>query len=214
MNNAFYIGNVAIIRLLLDAGAELEYRNFRTWTSLSYLWDPTRPAHTTTTEIIEICASHGFAAWNDTDPSGWTPLHRAAAYGRGEDILNLESKGANLHSYTTDFLWGPMTCTVWYSNASTFDAFMDLFDIEEILGISDTRGWTLLHMAARNGCEHILRRLLLVGADRKALTIGTEWWVIEKLEWKRLTAETIARAYGHGELWDKLVAEVSKVLAG
>ena len=103
-----------------------------------------------------------------------------------------------------------MTCAVWYSNESTFDAFMDLFDLEEIVGISDSRGWTLLHMAARNGCEHILRGLLRIGADREALTIGTEWWVIESLEWRSLTAETIARAYGHGELWDKVVEEVKR----
>ena len=152
--------------------------------------------------------SRGFSAWNNTDPRGWSPVHRAAAYGRGEDMRNLEFKGANLHSYTTDFLWGPMTCAVWYSNESTFDAFMDLFEVEEIVGICDSRGWTLLHMAARKGCEHILRRLLLIGADRGALTMGTQWWVRQELEWRSLIAETIARAYGHGELWDKLVEEV------
>ena len=177
MNNAFLIGNVAIIRLLLDAGAELEYRNSRTWTALSFLWEPTRPAHPSTTEIIELCMTQGFSAWDDTDSMGWSPAHRAAAYGRGEDIRNLEFKGANLHGYTTDFLWGPMTCAVWYSNESTFDAFMDLFEVDEIVGICDSRGWTLLHMAARKGCEHILRRLLLIGADRGALTMGTQWWV-------------------------------------
>ena len=85
---------------------------------------------------------------------------------------------------------------------------MNLFEIEEIVGICDSRGWTLLHMAARKGCEHILRSLLLIGADRGALTMGTQWWVRQELEWSSLTAETIARAYGHGELWDKLVEEV------
>ena len=105
-----------------------------------------------------------------------------------------------------------MTCAVWYSNESTFDAFMDLLDTEEIMGISDPRGWTLLHMAARNGCEHILRELLRIGADREALTVGTEYWVREGLEWRSLTAETIARAYGHGELWDKVVEEVKGII--
>ena len=32
--------------------------------------------------------------------------------------------------------------------------------------------------------------------------------VLDELDWKELTAETIARAYGHGELWDKLIREV------
>lgn len=134
MNNAFLIGNVPVIRLLLDAGAELEYKDSRTWTSVSFLWDPTRPAHTATTEILEICMSRGFSAGDDTDTRGWSPVHRAAAYGRGEDIRNLELKGANLHSYTTDFLWGPMTCAVWHSNESTFDVFMDSLEIEKGCG--------------------------------------------------------------------------------
>ena len=149
--------------------------------------------------------SRGFSAWDDTDTRGWSPVHRAAAFGRGEDIRNLEFKGANLHSYTTDFLWGPITCAVWHKNESTFDAFIDLIETEEIVGISDSRGWTLLHMAAKNGCEHILRKLLLIGADRQALTIGTQYWVLDELDWKCLNAETIARAYGHQEIWDKIV---------
>ena len=205
------MGNVGIIRLLLDAGADLEYKDSKLWTSVSFLWDPSRPAHTNTTEIIQLCASRGFSAWNDPDIRGWNPVHHAAAWGRGEDIRNLSWKGANLHSYTTDFLWGPMTCAVWHNNPSTFDAFMYLFEIEEVLGIIDSRGWTLLHMAAKNGCEHILRTLLVIEADREVLTMGTQWWVLDELDWKRLTAGTIARAYGHGELWDKLVEEVDNV---
>lgn len=97
---------------------------------------------------------------------------------------------------------------MWHDNVSTVDTFMDLFEIEEVVGIVDSRGWTWLHMAAKNGCEHILRTLLVIGADHEALTRGTIWWVLDELDWKLLTAETIARAYGHGELWDKLIEEV------
>ena len=100
---------------------------------------------------------------------------------------------------------GPVTCAVWNSNESTFDAFMDLLPVEEILGVKDSRGWTLLHIAAQNGCKHILRTLLDLGADLGALTVGTRHWVTESLENKSLTAEVIAREYGHGELWDEVV---------
>ena len=152
--------------------------------------------------------SQGFSAWNDTDPRGWTPCHRAGAYGRGEDIRSLECKGGNLHSYTTDHMWGPVTCAVWNSNESTFDAFIDLLPVEEILYVKDSRGWMLLHFAAQNGCRHMLRTLLDLGADLGALTVGTRHWVTESLEGKSLTAETIAREYGHGELWDEVVLGV------
>lgn len=149
--------------------------------------------------------SRGFADWNDTDTEGWSPCHRAGAYGRGEDVRNLNDKGGNMHTYTTEFMWGPMTCAVWFNNESTFDAFMDLLPVEEILDIRDTRGWTLLHMAAQSGCKHILGRLLEIGADPGKLTMGTKYWVMERLEYKQLTAETVAREYGHGELWDEVV---------
>ena len=150
--------------------------------------------------------SEGFTAWNDPDPRGWTPCHRAAAYGRGKDIHTLHCKGGNMHSYTTDYLWGPVTCAVWNSNESTFDAFLDIIPVKYIVDFTDSRGWTLLHMAAQNGCKHIIGSLLALGADTEALTVGTRYWVKEELEYKRLTAETIARAYGHGDLWDEINA--------
>jgi len=207
LNNAFFIGNVSIIRLLLNAGAEVDYQNSRTWTSLSFLWDPIRPVHTSTSEILEICVEQGFSAWNDPDIRGWSAVHRAAAYGCYDDIRNLEYKGANLQTYTTDHLWGPITCAVWNSNISTFNALTEILPIEEVLATRDTRGWTLLHFAAQNGCEHILRTLWR-GIDHQALTIGTRAWVTEGLEMKNLTAEMIAREYGHGELWTKVIGGI------
>lgn len=160
MDSAFYIGNVEIIRLLFNAKAELEYKNYRTWTAVSYLWDPKRPACPTTAEIIEACTLQNYDAWNDTDVMGWTLCHRAAAHGRGDDIRNLECKSANLHMYTTEDLWGPMSVAAWYDNTSTFDAFMDLLPVEEVIGYKDNRGFSLLHMAAQNGNEYMMGRLL------------------------------------------------------
>lgn len=152
--------------------------------------------------------SEGYSEWNEVDPSGWTPCHRAGAYGKGEDVYNLCYKGGNMRSYTTDFLWGPMTCAVWNNNESTFDAFMDLLEPEEIVGIRDSSGWTLLHLAAENGSRHIIKTLFDIGVDCRALTVGPQHWLPKRLEWKRLTAETIAREYGHGELWDSVVANM------
>lgn len=202
---AFGLGNTDIIRCLLRAGADLHYQNTRTWTALSYLWDPVRPAPASTGEILGICMSEGYSEWNEVDPSGWTPCHRAGAYGKGEDIYNLSYKGGNMRSYTTDFLWGPMTCAVWNNNESTFNAFMDLLEPEEVLDFKDSSGWTLLHLAAENGSRHMIKTLLDIGINPRALTVGPQHWLPKRLEWERLTAEAVAREYGHGELWDSVI---------
>ena len=208
LNNAFFTGDVSIIRLLLSAGADLDYRNFRAWTSVSYLWDPVRPPHKDITEILDMCMDQGFSAWNGTDTRGWSLVHRAAAYGCGADIQNLEYKGANLQEYTTDHMWGPMTCAVWNGNVSTFEALIGFLPIEEIVSSRDARGWTLLHFAAQNGCKQILRTLLHIGMDCHALTAGTKSWVTKGLGGKSLTAEVIAQEYGHGAMWAEAVDEV------
>ena len=81
---------------------------------------------------------------------------------------------------------------------------MDILHPKEILEITDVRGWTLLHMAAQNGCRHMMKRLLELGADPDKKTMGTRYWVLESLEYQRLTAEEIARAYDHGKIWDEV----------
>ena len=204
---AFRLGNADIIRCLLSAGADLDYQNTRTWTALSYVWDPDRPSPSSTGEILGICMSENFSAWNETDPRGWTPCHRAGAYGKGEDIYNLHYKGGNMRSYTTDYLWGPMTCAVWNNNESTFDAFMDLLEPKEVLDMVDSTGWTLLHHAAENGSRHIITTLLDIGLNPRASTVGPQTWMPKRLEGEKLTAEKIAREYGHGELWDSVVTD-------
>ena len=208
---AFRLGNADIIRSLLRAGANLDYQNRRTWTALSYLWDPDRPTPASASEILGICTAAGFAAWNKTDLSGWTPCHRAAAYGTGEDIYSLHYKGGNMRGYTTDDLWGPLTCAVWKDNWSTFDALIDLFDAAEVRDIRDSSGWTLLHLAAENGSRHIIKTLLDLGVNAKALTVAPQPWLPEKLVWEKLSAEAIARDCGHGELWDSVVTGMSRV---
>ena len=117
--------------------------SIRTLVSLSYLWDPVRPAHPSTDQIIDIRMAQGFSTWNNTDTRGWSAVNRAAAYGQGNEIRNLECKRANLRSYTTDHSLGLMTCALWNSNESALDACMDLLQVEEIVDIKHSRGWTL-----------------------------------------------------------------------
>ena len=204
MNSAFYIGSVEIIRLLLSAGADLEYKNFRPWTAPSFLWDPDRTTPEDTDEILDICMEKGYTAWNDTDEEGWTPCHRAAAYGRGQDIRNLNHKGGNMLMYSTNEGWGPITCAVRYANKDTFDALLKILRAEDVVDFRDYRGWSLLHFAAQGGCEAIVETLLDLGAEPGIVTEPTYYWVIESLEYKALTAEVIAREYGHKKICERL----------
>ena len=114
-----------------------------------------------------------------------------------------------MRAYTTDDLWGPLTCAVWKDNRSTFDVLVELFEAAEVRDVRDSSGWTLLHLAAENGSRYMIKTLLELGVDPKALTVTPQDWLPERLVWKRLTAETIAREYGHGELWDSVVAGMS-----
>ena len=210
MNSAFFVGNPEVIRLLLSQGAELEYKNARTWTSLSFLWDPERPPldEINMAQILDICAREGFSAWNDADFLGWTLTHRAAAYGSGDDIRNLKYKRVNMHSYTRDLLWAPITVAVWSGNVSTFDELVKVLPKVEIITFCDTRGWNLLHFAPHNGSGHMMRVLLNLGIDRSILTARSDAWIKAELEWLELTAEDIARAYGHGDIWDIVIQEL------
>ena len=112
-----------------------------------------------------------------------------------------------MHSYSTEFLWGPITCAVWNGNESTFNALVGILSVKEIVGFRDSRGWTLLHFAAQNGCGYTMSRLMDLGSDTEALTMGTRYWVMEKLDYRSLKAETIAMEYGHGEVWDGIIAQ-------
>ena len=123
-------------------------------------------------------------------------------------MWNLCAKGGNMRAYTTDHLWGPITCAVWNSNVETFDALVGMLPVEEVVGSVDSRGWTLLHFAAQNGCEYVMRRLLELGADPDARTVPTWIWVKECLDGKTLTAEIIATEYGHGEMWLQVIRQI------
>jgi hypothetical protein len=195
-----------MVRLLLSAGADLDYVNGRTWTPLSYIWDPQRPSHAAT-ELIEICKLEGFTGWEYRDMWGWTPMHRAAAFGHGEDVQKLLDVGVSPNAVTVPAAWRPVHCSVKYGNESTFDKFVEHTVPAVLLKMRDARGWTLLHLAAERGSKNILLKLLGMGANPEILSEPSTVLVPEGLQGVQLSARTIAIHCNNGEIFDEAIKE-------
>ncbi|KAH7317244.1 ankyrin repeat-containing domain protein [Rhexocercosporidium sp. MPI-PUGE-AT-0058] len=202
LNNAFLLGHSTILRLLLAAGADLEYVNARAWTSLFYLWDPDLPNHSCTLEILDICCANRFNGWDYSDTVGWAPIHRAAAFGFGFHVSKLINLGASVNRETVFGNWTPLQCAARYGNMSTFSFLAEHIPVPILLTLKDSRGWTLLHLAAASGSAKMITFLVEVGVDPRALSDPASVLVPEELEYKELTPQKIAEYYGHGRLFD------------
>lgn len=204
LNNAFLIGHADIIRLLISAKADLEYMNKRAWTSLYYLWDPTVPYHNTTAEILEICTLHQVDSWQLRDVAGWTPLHRAAAFGQEADIKKIFNLGVidRTANPLTVVNWSPIQCAARFGNLSTFEYLSQNYYTPDLQRIFDKRGWNLLHLAAASGSKGMISHLLSLGLDPRALSDPATFMLPEELDNKSLTPRTIAEHYRHGEMYD------------
>lgn len=210
MNNAFLLGHSAIIRLLLAARADLEYVNSRAWTSLSYLWDPDLPNHTSTLEILDICSANRFSSWDYSDTVGWGPIHRAAAFGLGFHVKKLIDLGASADRETVFGNWISLQCAARYGNMSTFTFLAEHIPVPILLTLKDSRGWTLLHLAAASGSAKMMAFLVEIGLDPMALSDPASVLVPEELEYKELTPRNIAEYYGYGMIYDDAVRAASR----
>jgi ankyrin repeat protein len=207
LNNAFLTGRADMIRLLYSAHADLDHVNTRTWTSIYYLWDPEIPNHSTTSEILEFCATHQFDGWNFRDRAGWAPIHRVAAFGQAEHIRKLFNMGV-VDRYATPPLtilgWSPIQCAARLGNLSTFKYLVEetRTPVDRLVEMQDKRGWTLLHLAAASGSEEMFTFLLSIGLDPTALSDRATLLLPEELGDKALTPRTVADHYGFVQEYD------------
>jgi hypothetical protein len=179
LNNSFLFRQAEIIRILLVARAVLEYVNNMTWTSLSYLSDPDPEFSNRQSicEIFEICCSNSFQEWGHADTIGWTAIHRAAAFGVGQDIRKpVYGCGPYLKQYATNVNWTPIHCAVRYGNESTFEVLAEDIPSSLIVHMVDSRGWTLLYLATEDGSESVMTRLLKMGASPIAIFPPSRFW--------------------------------------
>jgi ankyrin repeat protein len=145
-------------------------------------------------EYLELLSSATFSEFDIQDIDGWSAMHRAAAFGTGEDIAALVKRGSSV-SLLTWMNWMPIRCAVRFENIDTFLELVKYLQpsfVEE----KDVRGWTLLHEAASMGSSSMLQLILQYGADPHATSIATSYIIPEGLENRRLTPADVARNKG------------------
>lgn len=208
LNNAFLVGSIPIIRLLLFAGADLYHLNSRAWTCLYYLWDPDPHLQhpSVTCQILAICSGQGFMGWEFRDSRGWALIHRAAAFGHPDHIKKL----FNMRVISREVIpvtftnWSPIQCAAAHGNLPTFEYLVEKYDTSpsELREMRDNRGWNLVHLAAASGSEEMIVYLVSLGVDPSAESDPADLWMIPELMYKSLTPREIADAYGYGQEYD------------
>jgi ankyrin repeat protein len=200
LDTAFYYEHADIARLLINAKADIFYVNRRLWMAPRYIFDADIP-NPNRSELYDICNELNFTEWNHQDILGWTCLHRAAAYRSAEDILRLSRAGASPTIQTSMKQWLPIQCAVRFDNQSTFQALANFLLPLDLISLVDSRGWTLLHLAAQNGSAELIQNLLGRGLDPKAESYGSTVWVPNGIERRAATPLDIARACGRENVY-------------
>lgn len=133
-------------------------------TPLFHLFQPDQESTmTSATELIDMLTPHSLSGINTQSRQGWTPLHRAAAYGTSQDVKSLVKRGANLTLKTIHEQWIPIFVAVNFNNIDTFEQLVRYSP--SCIQDTDVRGWTMLHIAAALGSSELVARLVSLGAD-------------------------------------------------
>jgi ankyrin repeat protein len=165
------------------------------------MFDP-KESHPHALDLLEICASEEFSLWDIADNVGWTIVHRAAAFGQGRDVQKLVRLGASTNIEAHNLRWLPLHCAVKFGNLSTFEALASSIDPSTLASLRDSRGWTLLHLAAESGCEALILKLLRLGLDPREKSDASTRDVPEGLKALELLPMDIARSYGKGQAFE------------
>jgi ankyrin repeat protein len=167
--------NISMVRVLIDAKASSEHLSKIGWDALFYLWSKEDCVYIDTHPRGSLAFLKLFSAsavkfdLSMRDIWGWNALERAASHG-----------GADVVKSVLDLSEEPFADGVGLGNAvhtlvaqaierhdfALFSVLLPAFgDVDTRLDKSWYAGWTLLEIAAYNGCDEILRALLKTGAD-------------------------------------------------
>jgi ankyrin repeat protein len=183
--------------LLISYGADKDNVNDVNFTPSYHIFQPQRePNNRKTSELLDIMEPYALWGLNTQSVQGWTPAHRAAAFGNGEDMSSLIERGADIDLQTYELGWTPVFVAVHYRNISTFKRLTRYLN-SDFVHSKDFRGWTLLHIAAEAGAPELVALLLKLGADPHRLSeICDSSFILDDMRGIRLSPTDIARRLG------------------
>ncbi len=154
--------NILIAKDLIKKGADVNAPDSIGWTpiNLAAFYGRTEIAQALITAGVDVNTTDGRSA----------PLHEAAQYGHTKIVQALIEAGANVDATDGDG-YTPLLIAVFWNNLCTVKALLKAgADVKAIVTDGPLKGYTSLHIAARNDTEdiEIVQALLEAGADVKA----------------------------------------------
>jgi ankyrin repeat protein len=200
LHAAFYYQHADIARLLMSKQADADNINDDNVAPLFHLFQP-RPSRIcpAAQELLDIAFLYSAPDINLQSYEGWTVLHRAAAYGTGDDVHALINRGASTVLKTGEYGWSPLATAVRFRNVATFDRLLKHVGVEAIRE-TDSRGWTMLHLAAEQGNRQLITRLVTSGAELHAMSEVRAVSVSRNSQACKMTPIDVARSLGPQKL--------------
>ena len=131
-------GDLSTVQLLLQSGADLNYRDRDGWSAIHWA------AEEGYYEVVSLLLKHG-ANTNGISSYGTSPLHCAANGGHNEIVNELLQYGAN-PLMATAHGWTPLHHAAFMGHSHVVQSLLDS-DERVSSSFQDTHGWTALHLA-------------------------------------------------------------------
>uniref|UniRef100_A0A8C7Z756 Ankyrin repeat and kinase domain containing 1 n=1 Tax=Oryzias sinensis TaxID=183150 RepID=A0A8C7Z756_9TELE len=147
-------GHAGICRQLLLNGANPESKNLQGWT-------PIHLAALKGHEAVVVQLSQGGCV-NSRGQNGWTPLHLACHQNQPDVVEKLLAAEANPNIAEDSNGWTPLHIACI---GVCFPCVLKLLSYQADVNAVNSEKVTPLHLAAKQGCEAIVKALLMNGAD-------------------------------------------------
>jgi ankyrin repeat protein len=164
LREAVRFGNVNIVRLLLEAGADAHIKDKEGrlpvyWACANY----NAKIHNILTILLDYTDD-----LDCPDNPGETLLQAAMRYNRTEAVRLLVEKGADVNAKGTGG-WAALHMAVKRGDEA---AVRLLVELGADINATDASGWTVLYIAVKRGDKAVARLLVELGADVNAKVIG------------------------------------------